>query len=137
MAMFIGRNRKARTTYGFDEIALVLGSAMDGVVDVNFAIEMGKMGGLAVLNLEGVQTRYKNPQEVLLKILEADKEHVTGLLQKIYQEPVQEALIAARIKEIKDAGVICAVSSIPQRAERYGQIAQEAGVDLFVVQSTV
>ena len=168
MAMFIGRNRKARTTYGFDEIALVpgsatinpnevditfsvprkdieplalaipiLASAMDGVVDVNFAIEMGKMGGLAVLNLEGVQTRYKNPQEVLLKILEADKEHVTGLLQKIYQEPVQEDLIAARIKEIKDAGVICAVSSIPQRAERYGQIAQEAGVDLFVVQSTV
>jgi IMP dehydrogenase len=168
MAMFIGRNRKARTTYGFDEIALVpgsatinpnevditfsvprkdieplalaipiLASAMDGVVDVNFAIEMGNMGGLAVLNLEGVQTRYKNPQEVLLKILEGDKEHVTGLLQKIYQEPVQEDLIAARIKEIKDAGVICAVSSIPQRAERYGQIAQEAGVDLFVVQSTV
>src|ERR1700688_3525877 len=168
MAMLIGRHRKAPTTYGFDEIALVPGSvtinpnevditfgvprknreplklaipivasAMDGVVDVNFAIEMGKMGGLAVLNLEGVQTRYKNPQEVLLKILEADKEHVTGLLQKIYQEPVQEDLIAARIKEIKDAGVICAVSSIPQRAERYGQIAQEAGVDLFVVQSTV
>src|SRR3984957_19754639 len=168
MAMFIGRNRKARTTYGFDEIALVpgsvtinpnevditfsvprktgeplklaipiLASAMDGVVDVNFAIEMGKLGGLAVLNLEGVQTRYKNPREVLLKVLEADKEHVTGLLQKIYQEPVQEDLIAARIKEIKDAGVTCAVSSIPQKAERYGQIAQEAGADLFVVQSTV
>ena len=168
MAMFIGRNRKARTTYGFDEIALVpgnvtinpnevditfgvprknreplklaipiLASAMDGVVDVNFAIEMGKLGGLAVLNLEGVQTRYKNPREVLLKVLEADKEQVTGLLQKIYLEPVQEDLIAARIKEIKDAGVICAVSSIPQKAERYGQIAQEAGADLFVVQSTV
>lgn len=168
MAMFIGRNRKARTTYGFDEIALVpgrvtinpnevdiafsisrkneerlrlaipiLASAMDGVVDVPFAIEMGKLGGLAVLNLEGVQTRYKNPEEVLLKILEADKESVTGLLQKIYQEPVQEDLIAGRIKEIKDAGVIAAVSSIPQKAERYGSIAQEAGVDVFVVQSTV
>jgi IMP dehydrogenase len=168
MAMFIGRNRKARTTYGFDEIALVpgrvtinpnevdiafsisrkneeplrlaipiLASAMDGVVDVPFAIEMGKLGGLAVLNLEGVQTRYKNPEEVLLKILEADKESVTGLLQKIYQEPVQEELIAGRIKEIKDAGVIAAVSSIPQKAERYGSIAQEAGVDVFVVQSTV
>ena len=168
MAMFIGRNRKARTTYGFDEIALVPGnvtinpnevditfsvarkdkeplklaipiiaSAMDGVVDVSFAIEMGKLGGLAVLNLEGVQTRYKNPEEVLLKVLEADKEQVTGLLQKIYQEPVQEDLIGARIKKIKDAGVIAAVSSIPQKAERYGRIAQEAGVDLFVVQSTV
>jgi IMP dehydrogenase len=168
MAMFIGRNRKARTTYGFDEIALVpgnvtinpnevditfrvprknaetfklvipiLASAMDGVVDVDFAIEMGKLGGLAVLNLEGVQTRYKNPAEVLLKVLEADKENVTALLQKIYQEPVQEDLIAARIKEIKDAGVIAAVSSIPQKAERYGRIAQEAGVDVFVVQSTV
>ena len=168
MAMFIGRNRKARVTYGFDEIALVpgnvtvnpneveigfeiprkanralkleipiLASAMDGVVDVQFAIEMGKLGGLAVLNLEGVQTRYKNPEEVLLKVLEADKEHVTGLLQKIYQEPVQEGLIAARIREIKDAGVMAAVSSIPQKAERYGQIAQDAGVDVFVVQSTV
>jgi IMP dehydrogenase len=168
MAMFIGRNRKARTTYGFDEIALVPGnvtinpnevditfsvprkdkeplkllipiiaSAMDGVVDVSFAIEMGKLGGLAVLNLEGVQTRYKNPEEVLLKVLEADKEQVTGLLQKIYQEPVQEDLIGARIKKIKDAGVLAAVSSIPQKAERYGRIAQEAGVDLFVVQSTV
>lgn len=168
MATFIGRNRKARTTYGFDEIALVpgsvtinpnevdisfsiprkdaapiklaipvLASAMDGVVDVRFAIEMGKLGGLAVLNLEGVQTRYKNPEEVLLKVLEADKENVTALLQKIYQEPVQEDLIAARIKEIKDSGVIAAVSSIPQKAERFGKIAQQAGVDVFVVQSTV
>src|ERR1700757_1757826 len=168
MATFIGRNRKARTTYGFDEIALVpgrvtinpnevdiafslprknaeplrlaipiLASAMDGVVDVRFAIEMGKLGGLAVLNLEGVQTRYKNPEEVLLKVLEAEKDHVTALLQKIYQEPVQEDLIAARIKQIKDTGVLAAVSSIPQKAERYGQIAQEAGADVFVVQSTV
>src|SRR5262252_3270629 len=163
MGMWIGRNRKARVTYGFDDIALVpgdvtvnpnevdtsfqlgkhnirvpiLASAMDGVVDVDFAIEMGKLGGVAVLNLEGVQTRYKNPAEVLLKVLEADKENVTALLQKIYQEPVQEDLIAARIKEIKDAGVFAAVSSIPQKAERYGRIAQEVGVDVFVVQSTV
>src|ERR671938_370732 len=111
MGMFIGRNRKARVTYGFDEIALVpgrvtinprevditftiprpdggalklsipiLASAMDGVVDVKFAIEMGKLGGLAVLNLEGVQTRYKNPEEVLEKIVQADKAEITGLL---------------------------------------------------------
>jgi IMP dehydrogenase len=168
MATFIGRNRKARTTYGFDEIALVpgnvtinpnevdisfsipkkegpsiklgipiLASAMDGVVDVQFAIEMGRLGGLAVLNLEGVQTRYKNPAEVLQKILECEKDKVTSLLQKIYQEPVQKDLIVARIKEIKDSGVIAAVSSIPQKAELYGKIAQEAGVDVFVVQSTV
>ncbi len=168
MGMWIGRNRKARVTYGFDEIALVpgritinpnevditwrlarrdaaplefkipiLASAMDGVVDVRFAIAMGKLGGLAVLNLEGVQTRYKNPREVLQKIVEADKSDVTALLQKIYQEPVQEDLIAARIREIKDAGVPAAVSSIPQRAESFGRIAQEAGADIFVVQSTV
>ncbi|MGI8956045.1 MAG: GuaB3 family IMP dehydrogenase-related protein [Chthoniobacterales bacterium] len=168
MGMWIGRNRKARVTYGFDEIALVpgrvtinpnevdilwrlarreaepiefkipiLASAMDGVVDVRFAIAMGQLGGLAVLNLEGVQTRYKNPQEVLQKIVEADKNEVTALLQKIYTEPVQEDLIAARIREIKDAGVPAAVSSIPQRADRFGAIAQEAGADIFVVQSTV
>jgi IMP dehydrogenase len=166
--MWIGRNRKARVTYGFDEIALVpgnvtinpnevditwrvgrydaeplkfkipiLASAMDGVVDVKFAIAMGKLGGLAVLNLEGVQTRYKNPQEVLQKIVEADKADVTALLQKIYQEPVQEDLIAARIREIKDAGVPAAVSSIPQSAEKFGAIAQAAGADIFIVQSTV
>ncbi len=143
MGMWIGRNRKARVTYGFDEIALVpgrvtinpnevdtrfhlpgrdkptielkipiLASAMDGVVDVKFACEMSKLGGLAVLNLEGVQTRYKNPQEVLLKIVEADKAEITGLLQKIYTEPVQEDLIAARIRQIKDSGALAAVSSI-------------------------
>ena len=168
MGMWIGRNRKARVTYGFDEIALVpgrvtinpnevditwrlprrdgepltfkipiLASAMDGVVDVRFAIEMGKLGGLAVLNLEGVQTRYKNPQEVLQKIVDTDKSEITALLQKIYQEPVQEDLIRARIREMKDARVPVAVSSIPQRAESFGAIAQEAGADIFVVQSTV
>src|SRR3984893_5232230 len=168
MGMWIGRNRKARVTYGFDEIALVpgrvtinpnevdlawrlprrnaepldfkipiLASAMDGVVDVRFAIEMSKLGGLAVLNLEGVQTRYKNPREVLQKIVQAKKAEITGLLQKIYQEPVQEDLIAGRSRQIKDSGASAAVSSIPQRAAEFGAIAQEAGADVFVVQSTV
>ena len=168
MGMWIGRNRKARVTYGFDEIALVpgdvtinpnevditftiprpdgsvltmktpiLASAMDGVVDVKFAIEMGKLGGLAVLNLEGVQTRYENPEEVLSEIVAADKDKVTALIQKLYTAPIREELIAKRIREIKDAGVIAAVSSIPQKADRYGAIAEEAGVDVFVVQSTV
>src|SRR2546423_14605945 len=168
MGMWIGRNRKARVTYGFDEIALVpgrvtinpnevettfriprrdaepiepqiplLASSRGGVVGVKFAIARGKLGGLAVLNLEGVQTRYKNPREVLQKVVESDKSEVTALLQKIYQEPVQEDLIAARVKEIKDNGAIAAVSSIPQRADQFGRIAQEAGADGFVVQSTV
>jgi len=168
MGMWIGRNRKARVTYGFDEIALVPGavtinpnevditweiprpdggaiklalpivaSAMDGVVDARFAAAMGKLGGLAVLNLEGVQVRYEDADAVLAEVLAADKDKVTALLQKIYLEPVKEDLIAKRIKEIKDAGVIAAVSAIPQKAERCGAIAQEAGVDVFVVQSTV
>src|ERR1043166_2542782 len=168
MGMWIGRNRKARVTYGFDEIALVpgrvtinpnevdigfrlprknaepielkipiLASAMDGVVDVCFAVAMSKLGGLAVLNLEGVQTRYKNPHEVLEKIVEADKSEITGLLQKIYQEPVQDDLIAARVRQIKDGGALAAVLCIPQRAAAFGKLAEEAGADVFVVQSTV
>jgi IMP dehydrogenase len=168
MGMWIGRNRKARVTYGFDEIALVPGritinpnevdttfrlprkdaealelkipifaSAMDGVVDVKFATAMSRLGGLAVLNLEGVQTRYKNPSEVLQKIVEAERGEITALLQRIYQEPVQEDLIGARVRQIKDNGGIAAVSSIPQRAAQFGAIAQEAGADVFVVQSTV
>ncbi len=163
MGMWIGRNRKARVTYGFDDIALVpgditinpnevdttfqlgphkikvpiLASAMDGVVDVNFAVAMGKLGGVAVLNLEGVQTRYKDPSEILDKIANASKEEATHLTQKIYTEPIKEDLVAQRVKEIKQAGVICSVSAIPQRAEKFGAIAQEAGGDIFVVQSTV
>jgi IMP dehydrogenase len=166
--MWIGRNRKARVTYGFDEIALVpgnvtinpnevdiafrlprrdaepiklnipiLASAMDGVVDVRIAIMMGELGGLGVLNLEGVQTRYENAEEALAEVVSASKDKVTSIIQKLYQEPVREELIARRVEEIKRAGVISAVSSIPQKAERYGAIAQEAGVDVFVVQSTV
>jgi IMP dehydrogenase len=106
-------------------------------VDVRFAIEMSRLGGLAVLNLEGVQTRYKNPSEVLEKIVQTDKNEITALLQKIYQEPVQPELIGARVRQIKDGGAIAAVSSIPQRAAEFGAIAQDAGADVFVVQSTV
>ena len=168
MGMWIGRNRKARVTYGFDEIALVPGevtinpnevdtsfkiprkdgsaialkipviaSAMDGVTDVRFCIAMGQLGGLGVINLEGVQTRYANPSEVLGQILKAGREEVTALIQKVYTEPIKEELIARRVQELKAAGVLAAVSSIPQKAERFGCIAQEAGADVFVVQSTV
>ncbi len=163
MGMWIGRNRKARVCYGFDEIALIPGattinpnevdtsfrigkhafqvpiiaSAMDGVVDVNFAIAMGKLGGMAVLNLEGIQTRYENPEGVIDKIVKADKELATRLFQSIYTKPIQEKLISKRIQQIRKGGVKAVVSSIPQRAERFGRIAQEAGADIFVVQSTV
>ncbi len=163
MGMWIGRGRKARTCYGFDDIALVPGditinpdevdtsleingkrfdvpiiaSAMDGVTDPKFCVEMGKLGGLAVLNLEGIYTRYEDPADILNSIAGATSEEATELVQKIYQPPVQETLIAKRVKEIKTGGVACAVSTIPQHAERFGQIAQEAGCDIFVVQSTV
>ena len=168
MGMWIGRNRKARVTYGFDEIALVpgevtinpaevdtsfqipkpdgsaiklsipiLASAMDGVTDVKFCIEMGKLGGLGVINLEGVQTRYDDPAEVLDRIAKADKDEVTELIQKAYLEPIKPKLITKRVQELKEAGVLAAVSSIPQKAEEFGKIAQEAGADVFIVQSTV
>jgi len=163
MGMWVGIGRKARRCYGFDEIALVpgtvtinpnevdasweiggqkfkvpiLAAAMDGVVDVKFAIAMGKLGGLAVLNLEGVQTRYDNPDDVLSEIAQASPEKATELVQSLYTKPIKEELISKRIEEIKKAGVPAAVSAIPQKAERYGAIAQESGVDIFVVQSTV
>lgn len=163
MGMWVGRGRKARRCYGFDEISLVPGSvtinpndvdisaeigkiklkvpilaaAMDGVVDVKFAIAMGKLGGLAVLNLEGIQTRYDNPDEVLDKIAKATPEEATELVQSIYLKPIKEKLISKRIEQIKRAGVHAAVSAIPQRAERFGKIAEEVGCDIFVVQSTV
>ena len=163
MGMWLGRGRKARRCYGFDEIALVPGNitinpnevdtswqigdlkisvpimaaAMDGVVDVKFAIAMGKLGGLAVLNLEGIQTRYENPDEVLEEIVKTDPETATKLVQSMYTEPIKEELISKRIEDIKKAGVPAVVSAIPQRAERFSAIAEEAGVDIFVVQSTV
>jgi IMP dehydrogenase len=98
---------------------------------------MGRLGGIAVLNLEGVQTRYENPDEVLERITEAPSDEDTELIQAVYAEPVKEELIGRRIEEIKAAGVPAVVSSIPQKAERFGAIAQEAGVDIFVVQATV
>ncbi len=163
MGMWVGRGRKARAAYGFDDIALVPGSvtvnpaevdiswelcgrrfelpivaaAMDGVVGPKLAIEMGRHGGLAVLNLEGIFARYANPAEVLERIVSASPEEATRIIQSIYSEPIKEDLIHERVQEIKKGGGPVAVSSIPQRAERFAQIAQEAGADIFVVQSTV
>ena len=98
---------------------------------------MGRLGGLAVLNLEGVFSRYANPDEVLDRIVSASQEEATKIIQSIYGEPIKEELIHQRIQEIKKGGGPAVVSSIPQRAERFAQIAQEAGADIFVVQSTV
>ncbi len=163
MAEWIGIGKRARRCYGFDEIALVPGqvtinpeevdtswefagrkfavpimaAAMDGVVDVKFAIEMSRLGGIAVLNLDGVQTRYDNPSEVLEQIASATPEEATNLIQKIYTAPIKEKLIARRVEEIKKGKGYAAVSCIPQNAARFAAIAQEAGADCFVVQSTV
>ena len=163
MAEWIGKERRARRCYGFDEIALVPGkitinpnevdtsvkiankefrvpimaAAMDGVVDVEFAQAMGKLGGIAVLNLDGIQTRYDNPEEILDKIAKASKEKATKLVQDIYTKPIKEKLIAKRVEQIKKAGVPCIVSCIPQNAAAFGAIAQKAGADLFIVQATM
>jgi IMP dehydrogenase len=110
---------------------------MDGVVDVNFAIAYGRLGGLAVLNLEGIQTRYDDPDAVLDEIAAASKEEATALIQKAYAAPIREDLIGTRIRQIKEAGVPCAVSCTPANTKRFAPLAVEAGVDIFVVASTV
>jgi IMP dehydrogenase len=163
MGLWIGRGRKARKAYGFDDVTItpgvitinpeevdvsvmigdirldvpIMAAAMDGVVDPRFAIAMGKLGALAVLNLEGIYTRFDDYDGILEEIASATPEKATELVQKLYAEPIKEDLIGKRVEQIKKAGVICSVSSIPQKAERYGKISQEAGVDIFVVQSTV
>lgn len=155
--------KELERAYGFDEVALVpgdvtinpdqtnidfalgdytfsipiLASAMDGVVDAAFAIKFGKLGGLAVLNLEGIYTRYEKTDDILNQIARAPEKEVTALLQKIYSEPIKEKLIGQRIEVIKKAGVICAVSITPANTKRLAPIAKDAGMDILVVQSTV
>ncbi len=97
---------------------------------------MNKLGGLAVLNLEGIQTRYENPDEVLNQIAQTPEKKVTSLLQKIYSKPIKEKLISQRIGAIKQAGAICAVSTTPANTKRFAPIAKDAGMDILVVQST-
>ena len=159
----IGGKKQARKTFGFDEISLVPGkitldfelcdtsfilgkhkfdfpiiaSAMDSVVSPETAVLINKLGGLAVLNLQGIYTRYEDYTEVLKKISDVDNENFVPLMQKLYQESVKEHLIEKRIKEIKSKGAVCAVSSTPNIANNFGLIAQNAGADVFVVQSTV
>ena len=115
----------------------IWGSAMDGVVDVDFAIAMGRLGGLAVLNLDGVHTRYEDSRPVVDQIALAGREEVNRVLKDVYREPVKPDLIRSRIGAIKAAGVACAVSTIPAHAEDRARLAEEAGADVLVVQGTV
>ncbi len=155
--------KQLRQSYGFDEVAIVPGdvtinpdqtstdfhigdftfsipfitSAMDSVVDVKLAIQINKLGGLGVLNLDGVQARYANPDEVLEKIAKATDAEVTALLQKVYKEPIKEKLVGDRVSAIKKARAVCAISLIPANTKRLASIVAEAGGDILVIQSTV
>jgi IMP dehydrogenase len=164
MEIEIGRGKKARRAYGFDDIAIVpsrrtrdpddvdiswklgdyrfelplLASAMDGVVSPTTARIIGKLGGLAVLNLEGIFTRYEDADEQLERISQLPKEQATREMQAIYQEPIKPELIRRRIEEIKaEPGVVCAASLTPQRVAKYYELALEAGLDILVIQGTV
>lgn len=152
-----------RRAFGYDEIALVpgditihpdqtdptftlgklnfsipiLAASMDAVVDPRFAVLFSQMGGLAVLNLEGVQTRYDKPEEILDWIIQASPEEVLPILQRVYSEPIKEQLVGERISSIKRGGGICAASVTPANTKRFAPLIVEAGADVLVVQSTV
>ncbi len=155
--------KELERAYGFDEVAIVPGqvtinpeltstkmtigdlefeipimaSAMDGAVSPRFASYMHEMGGLGVLNAEGLYSRYDDPYSILEQIVSTPQDEVTQLLQKIYSEPIRESLISERVREIKNTGATCAVSFTPQNTKRMSPAAVEAGADIIVVQSTV
>src|SRR5688572_3672381 len=163
MEVEIGRGKKGRRAYGFDDIAIVpsrrtrdpddiditwklgdyrfelplLASAMDGVVSPRTAGIIGKLGGLAVLNLEGLWTRYEDADAQLEHISELPPEQATREMQQIYSEPIKPELVAQRIREIKAEGVVAAGSFTPQRVRDYCDLALDAGLDILVVQGTV
>src|SRR5512132_448010 len=164
MEIEIGRGKKARRAYGFDDVAIVpsrrtrapvdvdipwklgdyrfelplLASAMDGVVSPETAKIVGKLGGLAVLNLEGIWTRFEDADAELERIAQLPKDAATRAMQAIYQEPIKPELISQRIEEIKaEPGVVAAASLTPQRVARYYELALEAGLDILVIQGTV
>src|ERR687895_2180422 len=163
MEVEIGRGKKARRAYGFDDIAIVpsrrtrdpddiditwtlgpyrfelplMASAMDGVVSPHTAGLLGRLGGLAVLNLEGIWTRYEDPDAELERIAAYPKEVATAEMQRIYAEPVKEELIAQRVREIKDEGVVAAASLTPQRVRDYWETALEAGLDILRIPGPV
>jgi IMP dehydrogenase len=161
--MSIPQAKQMRRAYGFDEVAIVPGevtinpamteiafrldhlefplpffaAAMDAVVDTKFAASFSKAGGLAVLNIEGVQCRYDDPGSVLDEIVSASPLDSTAIMQKAYAAPIKPELIAARIGEIKREGGVAAISATPANTKKFAPLAKDAGVDVFVVQSTV
>ena len=163
MEIQLGRGKTARRAYGIDEIALVPGnrtldpsladtkwrigniereipiiaSAMDGVVDVRMAVRLSQLGALGVLNLEGIHTRYVDPEPILDRIASVGKDEFVALMQELYAEPIKPELIEQRIQEIKQQGGIAAVSATPAGASKYGESVAKAGADLFFVQATV
>ena len=163
MEVEIGRGKKARRAYGFDDIAIVpsrrtrdpddvdiswtlgpyrfelplMASAMDGVVSPDTAVAVGRLGGLAVLNLEGIWTRYEDADEQLARIATLERDQATREMQDIYMEPVKPELIRRRIEEIKQQGVVVAASLTPQKVEQYCDVALDAGLDILVIQGTV
>jgi IMP dehydrogenase len=159
----IGRGKTARRAYGIDEIALapgnrtldpsladtqwrigniereipIIASAMDSVVDVRMAVLLSQLGALGVLNLEGIYTRYANPEPILDRIASVGKEEFVPLMQELYAEPIKAELIEQRIREIKQQGGIAAVSATPVGASKFGSVVAKAGADLFFIQATV
>ncbi|MEZ5081293.1 MAG: GuaB3 family IMP dehydrogenase-related protein [Thermoleophilia bacterium] len=163
MEIEIGRGKRGRRAYGFDDIAIVpsrrtrdpedvdlswslggftfdlpiLASAMDGVVDVPTAIKLGELGGLGVLNLEGIQVRYEDADDKLDAISKMGRAEATAGLQEVYREPIKPELIGQRIKELKAGGIVTAASLTPQRVEEHIEVALDAGLDILVIQGTV
>ncbi len=163
MEIEVGIGKTARRAYGFDEVAIVpsrrtrdpddvdisweidayrfelpmMAAAMDAAVSPATAIEVGRLGGLACLNLEGLQTRYEDPEPLFEEIASLPDEKATRRMQEIYREPVKEELIVRRIREIKEGGVVACASLTPQRVRQYANLVLEAELDLLVIQGTV
>jgi IMP dehydrogenase len=163
MDVEIGIGKTARRAYGFDEVAIVpsrrtrdpddvdisweidawtfplplMASAMDGVVSPATAVEVGRLGGLAVLNLEGLWTRYEDPDPILDEIAALTDDKATARMQEVYREPIKDELISRRIREIRDGGVVAAASLTPQRVRRYANLILQAELDVLVIQGTV
>ena len=159
----IGMGKTGRRAYGLDDVAIVpsrrtrdaedvdiswqidayefalpvLGAAMDGVMSPRTAIELGRLGGLGVLNLEGLWTRYEDPETVLEEIASLDPQVATARMQELYKEPIKEELVGRRVEELVAAGYTTAASLTPPRVERYHKIALEAGLEVLVIQGTV